>query len=109
MLDAWTRGLWIAGLEVGEVGKLPPRLDDATWNAMSQADRTARTARLREIHRQNASIKGRSFAIINCLRSLTKCVTDRPSGIHIRRTSEAGCIRSARGGHTRKATTSVRH
>jgi DNA-directed RNA polymerase, mitochondrial len=78
MLDAWTQGLWIAGLEIGEVGKLPPRLDDETWAAMSQEDRSARTARLRDIHSENASIKGRSHAIVSCL-EIAELMRNRPA------------------------------
>jgi DNA-directed RNA polymerase len=67
MLEAWAQGIWVAGLEIGEVGRMPPRLDDGTWAGMSSEDRSAHVAKRRDIHRENASIRGRSHAILNCL------------------------------------------
>ena len=67
MLEAWASGKRLGGLEVGEPLSLPKRLPDAVWAAMPVADRGSHRHRLAAIHTANASITGRSQAVLDCL------------------------------------------
>jgi DNA-directed RNA polymerase len=67
MLDAWARGLRVGGMEVGEPHSLPERLPDEVWATMAPEDKSARLGRMRELHRLNAGIMGRSQAVLDCL------------------------------------------
>jgi len=72
MAEAWASGIRLGGLEVGEPLSLPARQPDDVWNTQSPEDRAAHAARRRDIHRQNASITGRSQLVLDCLSVATE-------------------------------------
>jgi DNA-directed RNA polymerase len=67
MMDAWTRGIRIAGLEVGEPLSLPKKVDPLVWDTLGTDDRTQIILRRSEIHAKNATIMGRSNAVLDAL------------------------------------------
>ena len=77
-MEAWTTGQRIAGLEVGEPRSMPGRLPDDVWAAMPKDEKTERLRRMRDLHAENASIRGRSNAVWDVL-SVSEELRDEPS------------------------------
>jgi DNA-directed RNA polymerase len=67
MLEAWTAGRRLAGLEVMEPLGLPPKVPAEVWLGMPDDDRKSVIARRSEVYAQNATIMGRSTAILDAL------------------------------------------
>lgn len=67
MLEAWAGGIRLAGLEVMEPLGLPPKVPAEVWEGMPEEDRKAVIIRRMDIHAQNATIIGRSTAILDAL------------------------------------------
>lgn len=78
MMDAWTRGMRVGGLEVDEPLSLPDRLADDVWAGMAPEDRSAYIGRRVEIHAKNAAIMGRSRAVLDAL-SVAEELREKPA------------------------------
>ena len=89
-MEAWTTGQRIDTgkcepdgtpimlMEVGEPHSMPARLPDDVWAAMPKDEKTERMARMRDLHSENASIRGRSNAVWDVL-SVSEELRDEPS------------------------------
>ncbi len=78
MSAAWSIGLRIGGLEVGEPLSIPPRLPEDQWVLTSDADKKKHIALLRKLHGENASMTGKSQAVLDNLSVATE-LRDRPA------------------------------
>lgn len=67
MQECWASGRRLGGLEVGEPRSLPARMADDVWTSLAASDRKEHLGRRAAIHAENASIMGRSQAIMDCL------------------------------------------
>lgn len=67
MMQAWAEGRPVGGLDIGEPKSLPTRMADDVWEALDDADKKQHLSVRAEIHAANASLMGRSQAVLDAL------------------------------------------
>lgn len=75
---AWVDDIALPGLRCAEHVAVPPRLPDAVWEGMSEAERREHVRHKREAHDANASLDGREHALLDQL-SVARELRDVPS------------------------------
>lgn len=72
MGEAWATGQRLGGLEVGEPMSVPDRIPDETWATFTKEQQSAHKSALRTIHGNNASLVGKSQAVLDFLSVATE-------------------------------------
>src|SRR5690242_2540229 len=65
--EAFTKGIVLPGVGQEELPPRPPRLEDAVWAALSDADRAAHSAKRRDAHKKRAKARGKFAALVEKL------------------------------------------
>lgn len=72
MWEAISRGLQVGGLEMGQPVPVPPRIEDATWAAMTADDQKLHKLARMRAHAQNATVEGRTHGVLSALTVATE-------------------------------------